>query len=310
MGFALLAMGLALAQGACPPGEACGDGASTVAMVLVQPGTFTMGSKGDEPGRHSDELAHTVRLTRPILVMKTEVTQGLYEQVVGRNPAKSGRRFYDGKDHGACAALEGVSLVDPSFPVICVSWLDAVAFANELSRRDGLEACYEVSGERVRWPKGLDCQGYRLPTEAEWEYVARGGRKTPHGAVGSSEALVCRLGNVADQAARLKWPSWEGVACDDRYAGLAPVGFFEANGFGVHDMVGNVWEWTWDLYGPYSSTPGEDVDPMGWTKGENRVHRGGAWGNGASDVRVANRRASLPQRRNINLGFRLVRTAG
>jgi formylglycine-generating enzyme required for sulfatase activity len=317
----LLGVGVGWAADPCPVGQApCPDGAagccpaearpSLTPLVLVPAGVFTMGTKDGEAGRERDELPHRVRLSRPLAVMKTEVTQGLYQSVMGTNPAATGERFYDGEVHGSCAEQDGVSLVDPSYPVICVSWMDAVVFANALSKAEGLEPCYEIDGGRARWPAGPACLGYRLPTEAEWEYVARSGRTTAFGTLGSSEEALCAAGNLADASARAAWPSWPGVACDDHHAGLAPVGSYAANGFGVHDTLGNVWEWTWDLYGPYSSAEGEDVDPTGAASGDLRVHRGGAWGNAAESVRVGNRRASGAVRRNINLGFRLVRTAG
>lgn len=310
---------VAWAADPCPPGQApCADGGCCavearpplVPLVLVPAGTFTMGTRDGEAGRERDELPHSVRLTHSLRVMKTEVTQGLYESVMGVNPAATGERFYDGEGHGSCAAQDGVSLVNPAFPAVCVSWWDAVAFANALSAAEGLAACYVVRDGKVYWPEGVACAGYRLPTESEWEYVARSGRTTAFGTVGSSEAAVCAAGNGADADARARWPSWPGLSCSDGHAGLAPVGSYLPNGFGVHDTLGNVWEWTWDLYGPYPTGEGADVDPIGPGAGDLRVHRGGAWGNAPESLRVGNRRASGPGRRNINLGFRLVRTAG
>ena len=151
----LLGVSLGVAADPCPTGQTpCAEGccAATPAMaplVLVPAGTFTMGTRDGEADRERDELAHRVRLTRSIRVMKTEVTQGLYQAVMGANPAATGERFYDGEAHGSCASQDGVSLVDPTFPVMCVSWWDAVAFANALSAAEGLPACYVMRDGKV-----------------------------------------------------------------------------------------------------------------------------------------------------------------
>jgi formylglycine-generating enzyme required for sulfatase activity len=182
-----------------------------------------------------------------------------------------------------------------------VSWVDAVKFANALSKRDGLESCYTISepsgtnfrtGEpnryvhedNVSWPQSLNCTGYRLPTEAEWEVAARGGRDTPY--AGGSE-----LGALA-------WTS------ENSKSSTHPVGLKVANGFGLHDMTGNVWEWTWDGYSVYSI--GTQVDPQG-ASGSERVQRGGSWRYSASGAWVAGRTTAVPVWRG-DLGVRLART--
>jgi formylglycine-generating enzyme required for sulfatase activity len=168
----------------------------------------------------------------------------------------------------------------PNCPVERVSWDDAVLYANALSRREGLVECYTSSTFA-----GLDCAGYRLPTEAEWEYAARAGTTGPS---------YGRLDNV-------------GWYLNNSGGSTQAVGGKAANGFGLSDMLGNVSEWTGDWYAPYPY-PGTVIDPTGVTTGSSRAVRSGSWGYSAAGVRVANRDASPPNGRANFIGFRLART--
>jgi formylglycine-generating enzyme required for sulfatase activity len=263
-----------------------------VELVLVPGGTFTMGSPASEPDRDNDETEHRVTVD-DLLVMRTEVTQALWQQVMGSN-------------QGACDSYKGVSLVHGAYPVMCISWSDAVSFANALSKREGLRPAYRVSGDDVTWDRGAD--GYRLLTEAEWEHAARGG--TPGQVFAGAEGYrdVCEVGNVADLDGRGKfgWTTHD-PQCSDGNVALAGVGSYRANGYGLSDMTGNVWEWVWDWFGDYPS--GSQSNPSGAQDGSSRVFRGGSWRSFPAFARVAIRFRIAPGYRAYFLGVRLARPA-
>ena len=240
-------------------------------LVSVPAGKYRVGcTDGQRDNCHSDEKpAHDVSLTRTILVGKTEVTQGLYKSVMGHNPS-----FFK-----SCG---------DTCPVEQVSWFDAVEFANKLSVSEGLEPCYVMVRDEVSWPKGTSCLGYRLPTEAEWEVSARGGKDT--------------LYSGGDREQDVSWIYYNGDQSTH------PVGTKKANAYGLYDMTGNVQEWVWDYYGSYYDSD-MYIDPLGPASRSGRVHRGGGWGNGPRNARVANRNGFPPDYRGNNLGFRIVRTA-
>jgi len=240
--------------------------ASAVTFVHIQPGRFLMGSPPGEEGRSSGEDQHEVVLTRPFLMGTAPVTQKEYQAVMGTSPS----RFQGG-----------------DLPVEKVSWFEAVAFCNTLSRGEGLEEAYLIRGTDVRW-KGLDCPGWRLPTEAEWEYACRAG--TTGARYGNLDAIAWHSGNAGGQT--------------------HPVRQKAPNAWGLCDMLGNVWEWCWDWYGTYPG--GRVVDPVGPDSGSSRVLRGGSWCGGfALYARAAFRSCNDPGgpvHRNDYLGFRLARS--
>jgi formylglycine-generating enzyme required for sulfatase activity len=243
-------------------------GPSGYTMKAVPAGSYEVGCTARQMGCEDDEKsAQTVMLSRGTLMGSTEVTQGLWQSVMGSNPSY----------FSSC----GVQC-----PVEQVSWEDAAQFANALSTQDGLDACYTISGDSVSWPRGLSCTGYRLPTEAEWEVAARGGRDTLY--AGGAE------------------PGAVGWTSENSSNTTHPVGQKAANGYGLYDMTGNVWEWTWDWYGAYSS--GTQVDPQGAGSGSGRVYRGGGWYVSAAGARVAYRGRYGPANRSYYLGFRLARS--
>jgi formylglycine-generating enzyme required for sulfatase activity len=276
-------------------------------MGKIPSGEFVMGSPEAQEGRNKDENLHDVTITRSFYIGKTEVTQGLYRAIMGDNPAVTGSKYWEGLERGECSEYQGASLVGENYPVMCVSWLDALKFANAMSRQDGLEECYVIRDNIAQWPKGLDCTGYRLPTESEWEYAARGGQEGMIWAGTSSKTSFCRYGNVADSSAVSRFQGWgTDLSCNDGSPSLAAVGSYAPNKFGLYDMSGNVWEWVWDIYGQYP-TP-TVVDPIGPNAGQKRVFRGGSWVFQAQNARVASRVQFEPKGRFSDLGFRLVRT--
>lgn len=175
-------------------------------------------------------------------------------------------------------------------PVINVSWFDAVAYCNWRSEQDGLQKAYSISGSIVT--PNWDANGYRLPTEAEWEYAARSLGKDETWAGTNVESELQRFANF--------YGSTEG------YEFTALVGSLSSNAIGLYDMSGNVWEWCWDWKSHYQ--PNGQVNPRGIYKGDNRVMRGGGWNSRPSRVRCSIRDNNTPDSKSFNLGFRIVRT--
>ena len=239
-------------------------------MVVLPGGTFQMGSPNSEEGRDSDEgPVHEVTLDE-FAIARYEVTFAEYDAFCDA----TGRDKPDDQGWGRGQR-----------PVINVSWKDAQAYAQWLSEQSGYT--------------------YRLPTEAEWEYAARADTKTSR-YWGDNPDEACRYENVADETAKEKNPDWTIHNCADEYVNTAPVGQFTANEFGLHDMLGNVWEWVNDWYGEYPATA--QTNPVGPNKGSNRVFRGGAWNSPPQNVRSALRVRWNPGARVNLLGFRLART--
>jgi sulfatase modifying factor 1 len=201
------------------------------------------------------------------------VTQGQYQAVMNENPAAETNCKIGG--------------VGTRLPMHCVTFYDAVKYANALSGVEGREKCYVISGEKVSWPKKHGCTGYRLPTEAEWEYAAKAGKA--HRYAGGNEP-----GEYA----------WYDDNSDYR---VHAVKTRKPNGWGLYDMSGNVWEWTWDVYtSNLESLP--RTDPVGGGDRAYRVFRGGSWGNVARYARAANRMPTVPGSYNADRGFRLARS--
>lgn len=238
-------------------------------MLPLLPGTFAMGSPASDMNRAPNEQQHAVQLTTAFALSETEVTQRQYAQLLGTNPSQ-----FPG---------------DPERPIENVSWWEAVAYCNQLSLKEGLPPCYQLDGQNVGWPQGLKCRGYRLPTEAEWEYAARANSGQYQQYAGSDVA-----GDVA----------WYNVNATNT---THPVRTKQANQWGLYDLSGNVWEYVWDFYGNYPTTP-LAVDPTGPPSGPDRVVRGGSYDDVALDARVAYRLGSGPSNRYGSLGFRVARS--
>jgi formylglycine-generating enzyme required for sulfatase activity/cold shock CspA family protein len=284
------------------------EGMTTAAgqrLRLVRPeGEFLMGSSRREPGRRANESRRRVVLTRDFYISETEVTNAQF------------RQFRAAHDSGT---EDDATLDGDDMPAARVSWEDAARYCNWLSSRDGLDAYYQDHGNTLV-PVLKPGNGYRLPSEAEWAYVARiAGRTSPArypwqggGAAGSSAETTypppARAGNFADASIAdtltIVVPGY-----NDGYRGAAPVASYAPTPAGMYDLAGNVSEWTGDYYAVY---PGEDTelvsDPTGPAQGEHRVVRGSSWRHGAtSELRASYRDYSDKPRADI--GFRIARYA-
>jgi formylglycine-generating enzyme required for sulfatase activity len=257
-----------------------------------------------------DETQHQVTITRGFCLKATEVTQGEWSAFFGGNPA-----YF----------TEFGSL----FPVEMVSWFDSIFYCNALSAKEGLQECYTVTGPCTQpsdcWnpiarPQycygssctgvtfaGPSCTGYRLPTEAEWEYAARAGTTTA-------------TYNGTDLQVGLNWPSSYPVACTEPDTVLDPIAWWCGNddyntmpvaerlpnAYGLYDMFGNVAEWVSDVYGPYPTVA--VTDPLGNTAVYDRVLRGGGFGTVAVGLQAAKRGHFDPSSQAFDIGFRPARS--
>lgn len=288
-----------------PPPAAGGDCAECPELAAVPPGQFLMGSAPDAPevdAATGETPALPVVIARPFLIGKREVTVGEFRRFV----AATGYGVVDECSiwqGGQWVHERGRSWQDPGYaqpprddePVVCVNWDDAQAYADWLAQR---------SGKR-----------YRLPSEAEWEYVARGGTSLARfwGGGDSNEqapvSLACEFANVYDMTAVASNPlPWPNARCEDRHPWLASVGEYKPNAFGVFDIIGNAREWVADCYtASYRGRP-QDARAWTWTGGcEQRGVRGGSWASRPAAARAAARGAELRGLRQSDLGFRVAR---
>ncbi len=184
-------------------------------------------------------------------------------------------------------------------PVINVSWFDAIAYCNWLSVQHGLKPVYTIEGTSVN--ADWSANGYRLPTEAEWEYAAREGGKKVRFGNGKEIANPAEINFDGHPVSQTPYS----LAGESRNRPL-PVGSFAPNSLGLHDMSGNVWEWCWDRYAPYPKEA--QKDPRGPDNGVFRVRRGGSWNNNPQAIRAAHRSDDAPASRGRYTGFRLARS--
>jgi formylglycine-generating enzyme required for sulfatase activity len=302
-------------------------------MVEIPGGTFTRGSPESEPGRDSDEGPQHEVTVGSFYMGRYEVTAGEFRRFVN----ETGYKTTAETDGGGLVSKGGKWVYDvkynwknPGFaqndtqPAVYVSWYDAVEYCNWRSRAEGLAPAYRIDksrkdpdnraptehedvwrNDRIRWTVTWDraANGYRLPTEAEWEYACRAGTVTRYWSGNEEESLAGKA-NAADQTMKEKYSGdWTAVNIRDGYAETSPAGRFAPNPWGLYDMHGNVWEWCWDWYGDYPSAA--QADPAGPDTGADRVGRGGSWNSYGQYLRSANRSYGAPSDRDDLLGFRL-----
>jgi formylglycine-generating enzyme required for sulfatase activity/class 3 adenylate cyclase len=269
-------------------------------MIVIPAGSFTMGMPHSEADRYGVLPAqaltslplHEVRFARPFAIGKFPVTRREYGKFVEETGYKSG---------AGCSALplDGVvwrfdlsrSWREPGFdqagdhPVVCVNWNDAHAYARWLSEKTG--------------------QRYRLPSEAEWEYAARAGSTT--GRYFADDA-ICEFANVRDRSAKQIYSAGQFFDCDDGFVHTSPVGTFPPNGFGLHDVLGNVWQWVEDCWTPsYAGAPA-DGSPVQSSPCSQRVRRGASWSTiDRGDYTFGFRAVAPPEWRFDVFGFRVAR---
>ena len=251
-----------------PQGKAPGE------WVRIKGGVFMMGSPTNESGRLPNEVLHRVKITRDFMMQTTEVTQGQFVDVMGYNPSKS----------DTCGS---------SCPVEQLSWHEAARYCNYISELEGLDNCYVCNNSlnnarcdpNSTFESPFDCPGYRLPTEAEWEYAARAGTKSER--YGELDEIAWHRGN-SDRAPH-------------------KVGEKQPNDWGLYDILGNVFEWCHDFYQD-EYPEGSATDPWGPESGAHRVLRGGSYFHPAKNSRAAPRTGGTPGSRIGLLGFRPVKS--
>lgn len=254
-------------------------------FIKITGGTFEMGSPESENWRGSDETLHTVQVS-DFFISPYEVTQAEYREVMGENPS---------------------NFAGDSLPMENISWLDAVRYCNARGERDGLMPVYQIDGQNVSWDRSAD--GYRLPTEAEWEYACRAGTTTPFNTENSPSAEEANYYGHYPYEIEGNYFSQENIQTKPgKYRETTiPVGSFVPNAWGLYDMHGNVGEWVWDYYGVYKEDT--QADPVGAAGGTHRVYRGGGWNDFAKNMRSAYRAAMQQDMGSFNIGLRLVLNA-
>ena len=267
------------------------QGAKPLTLTYVPSGKFMMGSPDSEANRGENEgPRHRVHITQPFWMGKYEITNAQFEAFV----KDSNYQTTAEKGSGGSATWRNPGLPDPADgkgldqPVVQVTWDDAKAYCDWLSQKTG--------------------EKFSLPTEAQWEYACRAGSSTMY-PWGDEPNGACQYANGWNQENKGKWGfNWDGFPCSDGYLGPAPVGRFQPNAFGLHDMIGNVFEWCADDYDAtyYAQSPKED--PTGPPASNSRVLRGGSCYNLPANYRSATRSRDPPDSRFNYVGFRLLRT--
>ena len=284
-------------QAALAPGKTFKDCASCPEMVVIPPGKFTMGTAANakevDPSRF-ETPQQDITIGYKFALGRTEVTRAQYKQFIKEtgHQTKPQCRVFDGEwkesDNASWEHPRQPEKPTDKMPIACVSWNDAVAFTEWLTKKSGHK--------------------YRLPNVAEWEYAARAGTTTGR-FWGESADDACKYANVFDltSAKKHSFP-WKPAQCTDGWAELAPVGSYKPNAFGLYDMIGNVWEWQFDCFGgPYSGRP-KDGSAQVKDKCEMHDNRGGGWMTAPERNRLAWPGRDKPDQRSNYFGFRVARS--
>jgi formylglycine-generating enzyme required for sulfatase activity len=295
-------------------------------LVLIPAGEFLMGSPDSDKDASDDEKPqHRVRITRPFYLGATPVTVGQFRRVVEATGFRTEAET-DGKGGVGWNEAKGTLEQDPKYtwrdpgfpqtdehPVVNVSWNDAITFCKHLSEMEGIKPYYQFG-------LGTESQGegYRLPTEAKWEYACRAG-STARYCFGDDPAQLLAFAWIADNSGREMWDSYRfwiesGRDVQEYRRELMrqgcrshPVGQKQPNAFGLYDMHGNVLEWCWDWYESRSYGQSPVDDPVGPSQAAFRVIRGGSWSRDPRLCRSAFRFRDAPERRGFIVGFRVAR---
>lgn len=254
-------------------------------LVLITGGTFQMGSSESELQRETDETQHEVTVS-DFYIGSTEVTGSEYEEIMGENPSE----------------FKGDNL-----PVENVCWYDAIEYCNRLSEKEGFEPVYTIDGENVTWDRSAN--GYRLLTEAEWEYAARAGTTTPFNtetSISDEEANYYGHYPYGIEENYFSQSNLETQPGEYRQT-TVEVNSFSPNKWGLYNMHGNVAEWCFDYYGEYDLE--NTNNPTGPETGTLKVNRGGAWNDYAKHLRSAYRASTTPSQAMSTIGFRIARNA-
>ena len=245
------------------------DCQDTPEMIAVRGGEFRMGDLFGN-GRDYEKPIRKLRV-EPFAIARYEVTVAEWQRCVSA---------------GACMAA-GNATAGGRYPVTGVSWEQAQQYVDWLRRHTG--------------------KPYRLPSEVEWEYAARAGSEAQY-TWGNLDTVTCRYANAFDVSGQAAQPNWTwAIACDDGHAQAAPVGNYPPNAWGLHDMLGNVWEWVADCW--HANYIGSPRDASAWVEADctKRVNRGGGWGNHPRSLRVSNRDGDRSDARSDGMGFRVAR---
>jgi len=254
-------------------------------FVRIKGGTFEMGSPDTEAWRSDDETQHTVTVG-DFYMSIYELTQAEYREITGENPSN-----FSGDE----------------LPVENISWLDAVRYCNARSKKENLTPAYTIDGQSVIWDRSAN--GYRMPTEAEWEYACRAGTTTPFNTENSISAEEANYyGHYPYEIEDNYFSQGNLTTKPGKYRqATVAVNSFSPNKWGLYNMHGNVGEWVWDYYGAYSAK--SQTDPSGAESGTLRVYRGGGWNDFAKNIRSAYRATLEQSKSSFNIGIRLVRNA-